>query len=207
MSLALASGFFQLKGIQERNRRPFLASDYEARRTYASCRWHGEEDTVKEQDLAQLTVSELLDLAILAEEEAAQRYGEFAEQMEANREPQTAALFRQIQTREIEHLRRLREQRTRSGAESKNIEPLHFFDPAEATPYKGSSQQMTPTHVYQAVLQGEERACAFYQKLKEILSDSEAKELAHALWTEELRHVEWAARQLRNLPASPPEGK
>ena len=38
---------------------------------------------MKEQELAQLTVGELLDLAILAEEEAAQRYGEFAEQMEA----------------------------------------------------------------------------------------------------------------------------
>lgn len=160
-----------------------------------------------EQDLSQLTVSELLDVAILAEDEAAQRYGEFAEHMEAHQEPQTAALFRQIQTRELEHLRQLRVERSHWAPEVTKVGPPNFFDPAEATPYEESRGKMTPARVYQVVLQGEERACAFYQKLTEILTDPQARKLAESLWAEELKHVEWAARQLRNLSPIPLQGE
>ena len=59
---------------------------------------------------------------------------------------------------------------------------------------------MEATDVFQLVFRGEEHACNFYQKLTEILVDPEAKDLARSLWTEELGHLEWVARELRNLP-------
>lgn len=153
-----------------------------------------------QEDLAGLTVGALLDLAIRAEEEAAQRYGEFVRHMEEQHNAQAAALFRQIQTQETAHVQQLRKQRSRLTAEPTNLEPVRFFDPAEATTYEGSQSKMTTARIYEIVLQGEERASAFYQKLSEILHDPEARELARSLWKEELGHVEWVARQLRNLP-------
>ena len=159
-----------------------------------------------QMDLANLRVHELLDLAIHAEEEAAQRYGEYADQMETSRNLPAAGLFRQIQSREIGHLGRLREQRARWSAPPTQLQAPSFFDRVEAPSYEGASPEITPTHVYEVALQGEERACAFYQKLTDVIVDSEARELARALWTEELGHVEWVARELRALPPTSRHG-
>lgn len=160
---------------------------------------------MKDRNLSSLSVAELLDLAILTEEKAAQQYGQFADEMEARRNSHAAVLFRQIQTREAQHLRQLQEQRARWPSAPTSVEPLELFDPVEAAPYEGADEKITATDVYQIALQGEERACAFYQKLAEILVNPEARDLARTLWTEELTHVEWVARELRTLPPAPPQ--
>ncbi len=155
---------------------------------------------MREGDLSRLSLSELLDLAILAEDEAAQRYGELADHMETRHNPRAAALFRDIQAHEREHLHRLQEQRARCTAEPTSLVSRHSADPREAPPDERLAQRMEATDVFQLVFRGEEHACSFYQKLTEILVDPEAKDLARSLWTEELGHLEWVARELRNLP-------
>ena len=153
-----------------------------------------------EGDLSRLSPSELLDLALLAEEEAARRYGELSAQMESRQNARAAALFRDIQAHEREHVRRLQEQRARCTAKPTSLENRRSSDPREAPPDEALAQRIEASDVFQLAFRGEEHACSFYQKLTEILVDPEAKDLARSLWTEELGHLEWVARELRNLP-------
>lgn len=158
---------------------------------------------MKQRDLSGLDFVELLDVAILAEEEAAERYGEFADQMEQHHNVQAARLFREIQAREREHLHRLRETRTARSARPATIEPLHFFDPVEAPPYETAHYRMTPGHIFQVALAAEQRAAAFYKQLTEILDDAEAREMARECLQEETKHVEQVENEMRKLSPAP----
>ncbi len=156
-----------------------------------------------QRDLSTLDLLELLDLAMLAEEESAERYGEFADQMELHHNVRAARLFREIQAREREHLHRLRDARTARSARPTTIEPLHFFDPVEAPPYENAHYRMTPAHIFQVALSAEQRAAAFYKRLTEIVADAEARNMARECWREEVQHVEQVETEMRKLPPAP----
>lgn len=158
---------------------------------------------MKQMDLSKLNFLELLDLAIMAEEEAAERYGEFANQMEIHHNVQAARLFREIQARELEHLDRLREERRGRSDQPATVDPLHFFDSVEAPPYEAAHYKMTPENIFQVALAAEQRAAAFYKKLLEAVNDVKARELARECWQEEARHVEQVEQGLRQLPPAP----
>lgn len=156
------------------------------------------------RDLSALNCIDLLDLAIMAEEEAAERYGEFADQMELHHNVQAARLFREIRARELEHLGRLRDERRQRSDRPATVEPLHFFDPVEAPPYERAHYKMTPRQIFEVALEAERRAAAFYGSLLQNLRDEEARALARACWEEETRHVQQVEEALRKLPPTPP---
>ena len=54
-------------------------------------------------DFNKLTLCEALDLAVLVEEEAMERYGELADQLEQHRTPQAARFFRYMEKNEAKH--------------------------------------------------------------------------------------------------------
>lgn len=162
---------------------------------------------MKQRDLSKIGYVELLDLAILAEEEAAERYGEFADQMEQHHNVQAARLFREIRTRELEHLQRLREERKNRSDQPSTIEPLHFFDSVEAPPYEATHYKMTPRHIFQVALEAERRAASFYKQLTQILKNPGAKNLARGCWEEELKHVEQVEEGMQHLPPGPNDWK
>ena len=59
--------------------------------------------TIKGIDLAALSLMDALDLAILVEDEARERYEEFAFQMEQHRTPEAAKFFRYMVENESKH--------------------------------------------------------------------------------------------------------
>jgi len=158
---------------------------------------------MKQKDFSQLTSLDLLDLAIWAEEEAADRYGEFADQMELHHNVRAVEFFRKMQAREVEHFGRLQEERKRRSDLPAAIEPLQFSDPIETPSYENSHYKMTPTHVFHMTLDAERRAVVFYKKLADILLDPEARDMARNLTEEEARHVEWVEEELTKLPPIP----
>ena len=58
-------------------------------------------------DFTTLTLRDTLDLAIAIEEEAKERYDEFAEQLEAHHSPEVAKFFRFMSDNEIKHAEQL----------------------------------------------------------------------------------------------------
>ncbi|MCJ7756462.1 MAG: hypothetical protein MUP13_18020, partial [Thermoanaerobaculales bacterium] len=58
-------------------------------------------------DFNALSLRDTLDLAISVEEEAKERYDDFAEQMDAHRTPEAAKFFRFMAANEIKHAQKL----------------------------------------------------------------------------------------------------
>ncbi|MGP0593058.1 ferritin-like domain-containing protein [Nitrospira sp. T9] len=158
---------------------------------------------MKSQDLSGLTDLDLLDLAIQAEAEASDRYGEFADQMQLHHNPEAAEFFRRMQAQELEHLAQLQLQRTPTLPPREPFQPLRFFDSIEALAYETAHYKMTPTHVLEAALRAELRASVFYNHLKTTLTDPKARELAHSLWREEQAHMREIKLALHHLPTFP----
>lgn len=159
---------------------------------------------MKPRELSTLDLIDLLDLAIMAEEEAAERYAEFADQMELHHNMPASRLFRGIHERELEHLGRLRDERRGRSDRPAAVQPLHFFDPVEAPSYERAHYKMTPRQILEVALEAERNAAAFYGSLVKNLRDDEARAVARACREEEIRHVEQVEEELRKLPPTSP---
>ena len=79
-------------------------------------------------DFRDLSLKDALDLAILIEEEAMDRYGELADQMDIHRTPDAAAFFRFMARNEAKHGAELsRRRHQRFGEEPRAVSPAMLF--------------------------------------------------------------------------------
>ena len=80
-------------------------------------------------DFANLSLMDALDLAILVEDEAQERYEEFAAQMEQHRTPEAAKFFRYMVENEAKHGRELSARRVqRFGDAPRNVSRTMIYD-------------------------------------------------------------------------------
>ncbi len=156
---------------------------------------------MKQKDLSTLNLLELLEVASLIEEEAAERFGVFAEQMEVHHNEEAAQLFRELQSHELAHLERLRKQRTQRSDLPTSVKPLDLLDSVEATPYENVHYKMTSREIFYDALTAEKNAVDFYETLIKVLKDTEAKDLAQVFLEEEKRHVVVLEQKLEALSA------
>ncbi len=146
------------------------------------------------------TVADLLSRAHAMEVEAAERYDEFAAQMELHSNLEVAALFRKLAGIERKHADSLAADlrarglpvaaaaplgaRGKEGLETDSGESLHYL--------------MTPYHALDIALQNERRAVAFFTSLVQGTGPAELHKLAEEFAREETEHVEllleWIAR-------------
>ena len=143
------------------------------------------------------TVNELLASAYAMEVEAAERYDEFAAQMDLHNNPEVGALFRKLAGIERKHAETLAaDLRARGvlvdaralgalgkeGLETSTGEALHYL--------------MTPYHALEIALGNERRALAFFTALMERTGPPELREAAREFAREEAEHVELLKRWL-----------
>ncbi len=136
------------------------------------------------------SAGELLARACAMEVEAAERYEEFAAQMEEHANLEVAALFRKLAGIERKHAESMERDLARRGAaagetalavpgqeglETAGGEALHYL--------------MTPYHALEIALANEERAVAFFAGLAETASAAEVRRLAAGFAEEERQHV------------------
>ena len=104
-------------------------------------------------DFNQLSLRDTLDLAIYVEEEAKDRYDEFAEQMEAHHTDEVAKFFRFMAANEVKHAQKLSEQRRGLfGGEPSTSDPSILFD-VEAPEYGKVRAFMSVRAALEVVLQ------------------------------------------------------
>jgi rubrerythrin len=146
------------------------------------------------------SAGELLARAHAMEVEAAERYEEFAAQMELHSNLEVAALFRRLAGFERKHAaameadlaqRGLQPARTalavpgEEGLETDLGSTLHYL--------------MTPYHALEIALANEERAIAFFTALAETASSDEIRLLARGFAEEERHHAELVRDSLTGL--------
>ena len=151
-------------------------------------------------DFDGLSLRDTLDLAIYVEEEAKERYEDFAQQMDAHHTPEVAEFFRFMAANELKHAEKLSAQRgSLFGSEARTVDTSILFD-VEAPDFDAARAFMSVRAALDVALESEVKAYAFYDAALPDISDPEVKELFTELREEEERHMELVKATRAKIP-------
>jgi rubrerythrin len=156
--------------------------------------------TTRGIDFARLLLKDALDLAVLVEEEAQERYEEFTHQMVAHHTPEAAAFFQFMSENEAKHGEQLRQRRQKLfGDAPRTVARAMLFD-IEAPDYDEVRASMTPRQALETALRAEQKAHAFFVGALPSIQDPAVRSLFEELRDEELEHQDLVRAQLARLP-------
>lgn len=154
-------------------------------------------------DFKTLSILDALDLAILVEEEAQERYVELAEQMEQHHTPEAGEFFRTMARNEEKHGAELRERRQRLFADQPRRVTRSMLWDVEAPDYDEARAFMSARQAMGVALRAETKAHEFFVKALPSISNDEVRTLFEELRDEEVLHQTLVREALRNLPPGP----
>jgi erythrin-vacuolar iron transport family protein len=155
-------------------------------------------------NFAKLTLQDALDIAIIIEVEARDRYEELASQLEQHRTPDAAAFFRAMMKNEQKHAEQLKKHRkTVCGTAPVKVDKS-IVPELETTDYDEARAFMTPHQALRIAMANEVRAHAFYVGALKKVKDAKVKDLFKELVQEEKEHQDMVKRAIGKLP---PEDK
>jgi rubrerythrin len=162
--------------------------------------------TTRGIDFTKLELRDALDFAILIEEEAQERYLEFAAQMDTHHTPEAAEFFRFMAENEAKHGEELGARRQALfGAEPRAVHRGMLFD-VEAPDYDRARAFMSPRQAMEAALASEEKAHEFFVSVLPQIANADVRKLFGELRDEELVHQDLVWRELEKLPPDPEIG-
>ena len=151
-------------------------------------------------DFNELSLRDTLDLAIFVEEEAKERYDEFAEQMKAHHSAEVAQFFVFMAGNEVKHAERLSKQRrSLFGDEPRTFDPSILFD-VEAPEYSKVRAFMPVQEALEVALQSEIKAYDFYDDALGSITDPEVRDLFVELRDQEAQHQELIKKTMAKVP-------
>jgi len=155
-------------------------------------------------DFATLSLQDALDLAVLVEEEARDRYDELAEQMTQFRTRGAAEFFsKMVRVEELHraHLRKKRE--AQFGQAPVTVKRAQLFD-VEAPDFDAARVFMTPRQALEAAMASEKKAHQFFATALATIQDPATRALFSELAQEELVHQKLVQDELDRLPPDDP---
>ena len=154
-------------------------------------------------DFASLSLQDALDLAILVEEEAQDRYLEFAEQMETHHTPEAAGFFKFMAGNEAKHGEELRLRRKKLfGATAARVRREMLWD-VEAPEYDQARAFMSPRAAMEVALASETKAHGYFVDALPHIRDAAVRQLFEELRDEEVFHQDLVRKELAKLPPGP----
>ena len=155
-------------------------------------------------DFDTLSLKDALDLAILVEEEAQERYEEFVRQMELHHTPQAADFFRFMAQNEAKHGRELAERREKMfGDAARDVDRSMLFD-VEAPGFDEPRAFMSRQDALELALAAENKAWDFFNRALPRVADAEVRALFEELREEEVEHQQLVTSEMAKLsPATP----
>ncbi len=156
--------------------------------------------TTRGIDYASLSLCDALDLAILIEEEAKERYEEFTDQLEAHHTPEAAQFFRFMAGNEEKHRADLAARRSQLfGDQASQVTRAMIFD-IEAPEYDEARASMTARQALDAAMRSERKAWAFFNDALPHIQNGEVRKLFQELLSEEVDHQQLVAKEIAKLP-------
>jgi rubrerythrin len=154
-------------------------------------------------DFGKLDLRDALDLAILIEEEAGERYLEFAQQLENQHTAEAAEFFRTMVANEAKHGEELTERRRALfGQAPRRVDRSLLWD-VEAPEYEQARAFMSHRQALHVALESERKARAFFAGALKHVKDSEVRTLFQELGEEEAVHERLVSAELSKLPPEP----
>lgn len=160
--------------------------------------------TSKALELARLSLCDALDVAVLIEEEARDRYEELAAQLAVHHTPEAAAFFERMAKIEEKHRAELAERRrARFGAAPARVRREMIFD-VEAPEYDEARAFMGVREALEVALRSEEKAHAWFEAAVRVVNDPDVRGLFADLAREELEHQRFVKVELARHAGEPP---
>jgi rubrerythrin len=151
-------------------------------------------------EFASLSIKDALDLAILVEDEAEERYRELAENLEHHNTKDAARFFRFMMGCEAKHGEELRAKREELfGEEPTTVDRSMLWD-VEAPAYETARSFMTLQDALDVAMAAETKAFEFFDGALPEVEDPEVRELFTELRQEEVEHMQMVREQMKKLP-------
>ena len=154
-------------------------------------------------DFARLSLKDALDLAILIEDEARERYEEFVDQMEIHHTPEAAAFFRTMAGNEIKHGAELAIQRRQLFRDEPSAMDRSMLWDVEAPDYADARAFMSVRQAMEVALQAEIKAHDYFAEALKQVANPATRRLFEDLRDEELVHRDLVREELAKLPPDP----
>jgi rubrerythrin len=154
-------------------------------------------------DFSKLSLQDALDLAILIEEEAKERYEEFSKLVGGRYPGDADEAFREMARNEAKHGEELAERRKKLFRGAKRRVDRSMLDDVEA-PDRGKPRVfMSPRQAFEVALESEVKAHDFFAEALKHVKDRGVKKLFGELKAEEKKHQAWLRRKIEKLPPGP----
>jgi rubrerythrin len=151
-------------------------------------------------DFSKLDLMDALDLAILIEVEAWERYKFFTEQLGRTFPHDAASIFKTMADNEEKHGRQLSDRRQEMfGDAPLRVSTTDIFD-VEAPEVGAPRWNMSPLKAFNLALASEEKAFRFYDEAVGHVSDPDVRKLFTELREEEAEHVRMVKDAIKALP-------
>jgi len=151
-------------------------------------------------DFAALSLKDALDLAVLIEEEAKERYEDLAEQMELHHTPEAARFFRFMASNEEKHHAELAARRLALfGSEPARVNRGMLFE-VEAPEFDEVRVFMSVREALQVSFRAEKKAWVFFSEAAPRVQDAAVKELFIELRNEEVHHQRLVLAEMERTP-------
>lgn len=157
-------------------------------------------------DFARLSLLDALDLAILIEAEAQERYEEFAHQMTSHDSPVPAKFFGLMAVNEAKHGAQLAERRKKLFGDAPRAVTRAMLWDVEAPDYDEARAFMSAHEAMRAALRSEEKAHAFFVAALPRITDASVKDLFTELCAEEVVHQDLVKAEIAKLPPTAATG-
>ncbi|HSB18884.1 MAG TPA: ferritin family protein [Anaeromyxobacteraceae bacterium] len=154
-------------------------------------------------EFAKLDLRDALDLAILIEEEARERYQEFTRIVGGRYPGDAADVFRMMAANEEKHHAELVARRKKLFPRQKVRVSSDMLDDVEA-PDRGKPRVfMSARQAMEVAMESEEKARDFFAEARKHVKDAKVKKLFAELEAEEQKHHKTLADRIRKLPKGP----
>jgi rubrerythrin len=154
-------------------------------------------------DFSKLTLQDALDLAILVEEEAQERYQRLAEMVGGRYVGDASDVFRSMVKNEARHGAQLGERRELLFKKAKSRVSRDALFDVEAPDWSTVRVFMSAREALEVALRAEEKAFAFFDQALPHLKDAQVRKLFEELRGEERKHAAMLRQKMKGLPAGP----
>lgn len=142
--------------------------------------------------LEDLSLQDALDLAILVEQEAQERYEEFNRQIGSSRSGDAGEFFSQMARNEAQHGAELKKKRTElfgNLSTRMSLEKLYQYQNIEAPEFDRAHSFMSTKQALLIALDCEQKAFDFFDRAAHLVQDESVRSLFNELKQEELHHL------------------
>ncbi len=153
--------------------------------------------------LEKLTTQDALDLAILMEEEAHERYLVLARKVGGRYAGDASDMFRAMAANEVRHGQQLAERRRQLFGSAPRTVTRDVIYQAEAPDLGAARVFMSARQAMEVALASEQKARELFARAHQAVTDPELRALLLELRDEEAQHEEWVRLRIEQLPPGP----